>query len=261
MNANDVYVHNGNERMETRNYFDNIETSKNIMRRLEKKKNRVILFFTIFILSFSANGQVQIEPIKLLSISENSLSKQQIENIEVALQGKVAGFSEMPLPILDTIPLVEYVKAENFEKQPAFYINGKLSAYTILSTIDPMVIDSLYIEKNEIEIEGKRYYGQIYIKLKKEYTPNILSLNDLMLKYTNLKNEFTIFMLDDNIIKGDFDQYFVDEKYILKIILDTVEIEKGKTQVNLVRLLTKSKENIEKSGEIRIRGFNKIAMN
>jgi len=225
--------------------------------RGEKSGRRIIMIFIISILTLSANGQMQIKPVKSLIINEDSVS------LKTALQGKAVGiiFDTIPLSVIDTIPLVKYVKAENFERQPAFYINGKFMTNTALRTIDPMVIDSIHIEKNEIEIENKKYYGQIYITLKKEYMPKFISLNDLMLKYTTLKNEFTIYMIDNDIIKGNYDQCLVDEKYILKIIVDTIEIEKGKTKINVVRLLTKSKENIEKSREIRIRGLNEMILN
>jgi len=161
--------------------------------------------------------------------------------------------------VIDTVPMVVYSKTESVVRQPAFYINGKLSSQTRLKTTDPMLIDSIHIEKKEIEIEGKIYYGQVFLKMKREYNPQIISLTDLVEKYTNIKSGHTIFMIDNDFIKDDYDQCLVDEKYLLKIIVDT--IEKGKENVNVVRLLTKSKENIEKAKEIRIRGLGEIALN
>lgn len=197
---------------------------------------------------------MQNEPVKPLDIDDDNVS------LKTALQSRLPGFQTMLSTAIDTIPLVEFVKIKNFDRQPALYLNGKFMSNFILSTIDPTVIDNIHIEKNDIEIEKKRYYGQIYINFKKEYTPKIISLTDLILKYTNLKNEFTIFMLDYNIIKEDCDQFFVDEKYILKILIDTIEVGNDNQNINVIQLLTKSKENIEKASRIFIRGLNEMAL-
>ena len=203
---------------------------------------RIILILMISILTLSANGQTESETQKDATISLTTSSG-----------NKKA--------VCDTTLSVEYVNTENVGRQPVYYINGKLSNPTLLRTIDPMLIESIDVEKREIEIKGKGYYGQIYLKMKKEYNPQLISLNDLKAKYTNLTKSATIFMIDNDIIKDDYDQYLVDEKFILKITVDTVESEKEKLNVAIVRLLTKTKENIEKSKEIRLRGSDKTTLN
>ena len=213
---------------------------------------RHIMIFISSILTLSANGQMvptAIEPIKIEPIVSMLIPSGVVDDISVR---------EI---VIDTIPIVEYAVSESDNLQPAFYINGILSSRTRLTTIDPMFVDSIHVEKKEFEIEGKRYFGQIFIKMKMEYNPQIISLNDLIEKYTNIKNELTIFMIDNNFIKDDYDQYLVDEKFLLKIIVDTIERKIDKQNVNIVRLLTKSKENIEKSKEIRLRGLEEITMN
>ena len=199
---------------------------------------RLILIFIISTITLSANGQVN----TLKPIFER--------------KGGIITSN----PIIDTIPLVKYVNTENKALQPAIYINGEFSNAIRIKTVDPMLIDSIHVEKKEIEIENKRYYGQIFFKMKKEYSPQLISLTNLAMKYTNLKNGLTIFMLDNDIIQEDYDQCLVDEKYILQIIVNTVEMGKEKTIVNVVRLMTKSKENIEKSREIRIRGLDEMTL-
>jgi len=199
---------------------------------------RLILIFIISTITLSANGQVN----TLKPIFER--------------KGGIITSN----PIIDTIPLVKYVNTENKALQPAIYINGEFSNAIRIKTVDPMLIDSIHVEKKEIEIENKRYYGQIFFKMKKEYSPQLISLTNLAMKYTNLKNGLTIFMLDNDIIQEDYDQCLVDEKYILQIIVNTVEMGKEKTIINVVRLMTKSKENIEKSREIRIRGLDEMTL-
>ena len=201
---------------------------------------RLILILMISILTLPVNGQTESEMQKDATIS-------------------LTTSSENKKAVSVTTLSVEYVKTENIGQLPAYYINGKLSSPSLLRTIDPKLIDSIDVEKREIK--GKRDNGQIHLKMKKEYHPQLISLNDLKAKYTNLTKSATIFMIDNDIIKDDYDQYLVDEKFILKIIVDTVESEKEKLNVAIVRLMTKTKENIEKSKEIILRGSDKTTLN
>ena len=63
-----------------------------------------------------------------------------------------------------------------------------------------------------------------------------------------------IFTIDGTIINSDYDKYLVDENYLLQIIVDKIFIAKEIIDLGLIKLLTKSQENIRKSKEIRIRG-------
>lgn len=160
----------------------------------------------------------------------------------------------------DSILHVSYVNSNVSGKKTACYINGKYINETILKTINPQFIDSINVVKREVDIDGKSYYGQIYIKLKKNYNPKLISLADLKLKYTNLTNTSSIFMLDNEIISGDYSKYIVDENYILKIIIEKIDNKEENLQVNIIRLLTKTEENIKKSKQIWIRGTEELML-
>ena len=123
-----------------------------------------------------------------------------------------------------------------------------------MKTLNPNAIDNIRVEKQEIEVETQKYYGQIFINTKGDYRPILISLSDLKSKYINLKNTPTIFMIDNEIINGDYDKCIVDENYLLRISIEKVENRKEKLHFNLIQILTKSEENIKKSKEIRIRG-------
>lgn len=158
----------------------------------------------------------------------------------------------------DTIPQISYVTINNSDRNPAYYINGKYMSETILKTITPQLIDSIKVVNGVIELDGKNYYGQIYIQLKKNYNPKLISLTDLKLKYTNLTNTSSIFMIDNEIINGDYSKCIVDENYILKIIVEKIDNKEENLQVNIIRLLTKTEENIKKSKQIWIRGTEEL---
>ena len=85
-------------------------------------------------------------------------------------------------------------------------------------------------------------------------------MNDLKYKYIKLKIRSPIFMINDNIIDADYDQYIVDENYILSIVIETMKHVKRGNDVGFIKLLTKSPENIKKLKEIRIRG-SEVSMN
>ena len=73
-------------------------------------------------------------------------------------------------------------------------------------------------------------------------------------EFGNPKGKPVVFMIDGNIINGNYDKYMVDEDYLLRIIVDKIENTKDNIDLGLIKLLTKSDENIKKVNEIRIRG-------
>jgi hypothetical protein len=155
----------------------------------------------------------------------------------------------------DPVLKVLYVNSNKTERSPAYYLNGQFVNESILKTLNPNAIDNIRVEKQEIKVETQKYYGQIFINTKGNYRPMLISLNDLKSKYTNLKNTPTIFMIDNEIINGDYDKYIVDENYLLRISIETIENRKEKLHFNLIQILTKTEENIRKSKEIIIRGL------
>lgn len=136
----------------------------------------------------------------------------------------------------------------------AYYINGKLIGQNILNNINPEDIEDLKVVQGNINIGDKDYNGQIYIKTKSGYAPKFISLSDLKDKYTNLKGLKAVFMIDGNILNEDYDNYIVDENYLLRIIVDKIQNPKQNIDLNLIKLLTKSEANLKKANDVIIRG-------
>ncbi|TRX29602.1 hypothetical protein FNW52_20555 [Flavobacterium sp. ZT3R18] len=198
---------------------------------------------------------------KILFIATILLS---INSFGQKLTGKVPGLKMTNQEIVsenDTIIKVVYKKEIEDKKKPAYFINGKLTNESILRTINPNEIETVNIEKENIEIENVKYYGKLYIVTKSTYKPKFISLNNLKLKYTNLKDNSTIFKIDNEIINANYENYLVDENYILKIIVEKFENKIEKLNVNFVSLITKTEENIKKSKEIILRGKDEFAVN
>lgn len=194
------------------------------------RKIKITLLLAVMIMSVNALGQIQ--------TNQNNGSVSDKVNRDKG----------------DTLLTVVYAKRIHDVNKAAFFINGKFFLGSLLGTIDPSQIDSLYVVKDNIKIDGFTYSGQVYIRTKKTYTPRFISLNALKEKHTDLKKMSTVYMIDGDIINGDYDRYMVDENYILRIIVDRIENAKDKIDLVVIKLLTKSAQNINKSKEIRIRG-------
>ena len=194
---------------------------------------RQVLTIVIAFVKLNAFGQTT--PIKVPLVSRNT----------------------QPESKIDTTLKVSYVDSNDSES-PAYYLNGQLLSETILKTLNPNEIESISVSHQEIQVDSQKYYGQIFIVTKRDYTPKLISLNDLKSKYTNLKNEPVIFMIDNEIIREDYDKCIVDENYLLNISIEKIDIGKEKLHFSFIQILTKTEENIKKSKEIYIRGLDDV---
>jgi hypothetical protein len=192
---------------------------------------RKAFFIVSILLSINSFGQIKTEKVNGLKITN-----------------QVTVFDN------DTIIKVIYKNEIKNDKKPAYFINGKLANESILRSINPNEIETVNVEKENIEIENVKYYGKLYIVTKSTYKPKLISLNNLKFKYTNIKDNSTIFKIDDELINADYENNLVDENYILKIIVEKFENKNEKLNINFINLITKSEENIKKSKEIIIRG-------
>ena len=158
----------------------------------------------------------------------------------------------------DSTIKVLYADNTNSGKKPAFFVNGKFVGNSL--PIKPDEIDSVRVIKEDFQFESIKYYGQIHVFTKKGFSPKLISLTALKDKYTNMGGKLVVFTIDGNIINSDYDKYLVDENNLLQIVVDKIVIASENFDVGLIKLLTKSEENLKKSKEIIIRG-NEVTMN
>lgn len=161
----------------------------------------------------------------------------------------------------DSIIKVIYKKETQNNKKPAYFLNGQLTSESILRTLNPNEIGTVNVEKGDFVINNVKYFGKLKIELKSSYSPKLISLNNLKAKYTNLSGNQTIFKIDNEIVNSNYDNFIIDEKFILKIIVENYENKEEKLNVNFINLITKTEENIKKSKQIIIRGNNEFAIN
>ncbi|MEO8852317.1 MAG: hypothetical protein ABI359_00965 [Ginsengibacter sp.] len=149
-------------------------------------------------------------------------------------------------------------------QHPAYLINGQFASDGILQTsnFNAASIENINIVKKDTIVNNVKYYGIIEIKAKVNYIIKPISLAQLKLKFTDLKNSKTIFLVDNEIINTvDYSNYFVNENGILKIVVEKVRNQKEGLELNIVKLFTKSDNNIRKSKEIMIRGSKDLSLN
>jgi hypothetical protein len=198
---------------------------------------KIVVIITLFIATNSF-GQINTEKINGLKIT-----------------------NQVTLSENDTIIKVHYKNQLENNIKPAYFVNDKLVNESVLKTLNPNEIDNVKVEKDNIEIDNVKYYGKILVETKSTYSPNFISLSNLKTKYTNIKENKIIFKIDNEIVNANYDNFIVDEKYILKIIVENYENKEEKLKVCFINLITKSEENIKKSKEILLRGKDEFEIN
>ena len=179
----------------------------------------------------------------------------------IVAYGQIESLQSKPLnwtgikedPTVDTIPKVYYINKDKTNRDAAIVINGTLANQTVMETLEPKMIDSVHVEKQDFEIDGKKYYGKIRIQMKPGYRPNYITLNALREKYLNKDERPVIFFVDEKLVTSNYNDFLVDEKYILKIVVESLDNPDEKLGLNVIRLVTKTEENIRKSKQIMIR--------
>lgn len=155
----------------------------------------------------------------------------------------------------DSIPEVYDTRRQTDNTdRTAFFINDQFVSGGAVPIINPAVIEKLDVIKDFIELEGSIYESQIRIAVKSDYFARLISLNNLRSKYTNLNQQTAIFTVDGHIVNADYDKFLIDENHILSITIEKMDKVKGGGDLNFVRLLTRSSENMKKNGGVRIRG-------
>ncbi|WP_333597101.1 hypothetical protein [Chryseobacterium flavum] len=124
-------------------------------------------------------------------------------------------------------------------------LNGKLLEANTICGLDPDRIES--VSRKVMSSAEER----IIVKTKTGYTPKLISLIDL-LKETNLNLKHFIIFIDRKPIESKFDKTYVDKEYILQIKAENIQSDSNQDLV-LVNIFTKSKKNIAKAKELRIK--------
>lgn len=154
----------------------------------------------------------------------------------------------------DTIPKVFYLKKNLLKKRTIIYMNGEQYDEQLFNAINTKMIADMKIEKESQFGSDEKYGGSVFIKLKDEYKPQLISLNQLKSKYVEENNNPTLFFVDTKTIIEDYDKYIVDEKYIMKIEVEEIINDNEGLNLTIIRLITRTEKNLKKANTIYLRG-------
>lgn len=172
------------------------------------------------------------------------------QKLSQKLSGKNIYSFEM-YKMTDTIPKVFYTDSAEELKKPIMFLNGKDVTEKVFRALDPNDIEGIEVKKKP-EIEN--HPGEIHITTKENCSPKFISLNELKMKYLENLEGPVLFILNEKPINSDYDNFVVDEKYILKILVSKIDNQKEGLDINIVTLITRTKENVEKANTIVLRG-------
>ena len=135
-----------------------------------------------------------------------------------------------------------------------YYINNILFGNSIdginFSGIDPNDVEDIYI-KSYPAGDTTSSPQQMRITLKKDYLPMPISLTEVKEKYTELKDIPALFFIDGVLIQNDYDKYMVNENGIYTITIDKFTNLKEGIEIHLIRIVTRTKENMQTKIVIR----------
>lgn len=158
----------------------------------------------------------------------------------------------------DTPLRVIYMDGSEKKKNTmAIFVNGIFISDYVAKHTNPKAIAKFSVEKGDVEIDNVMYTGKVLIETKADYKPNFISLNDFKKKHIATKGKSILFQIDDEVVQEDYDEYMIDENYVLRVIVE--KVKNKRLDFTLIRLLTRSDKNIKNSKRIMIRGQEGVA--
>ncbi|MEJ7558076.1 MAG: hypothetical protein WKF66_07175 [Pedobacter sp.] len=133
---------------------------------------------------------------------------------------------------------------------PAYFVNG------VSLDIQNPFFNSEQIAS--IEIKHETTAGEIYIKTKNDNKLTFLTPSEIKNKYAKLASSAALYFVDGQLVDESITK--IEEGYILSVnvtLPGEMKLKGANRNLSLIQISTRSKENLEKFNEIRIRGLGK----
>lgn len=144
-----------------------------------------------------------------------------------------------------SLRIVDYNKV-NFDSGYAHFINGKFYPMSVSfgSSLDKMPKGSVKINvsKGDTMVNGESYTGKVFITTIDTFEIKTISLSDIKKKYTELKEQPVVFIIDGEIVTRDYDTYLIEENILYTVSFGKIQ----KQEIAFVDIVTKTEENIKK---------------
>ncbi|WP_066631922.1 hypothetical protein [Labilibacter marinus] len=186
-----------------------------------------------------------------LSISSQtkSISKLEVPGLTVKNKSVYSEDSKIKVINKDSITITQ-----SKHSNVAYFINGVfLEGKNIDFNLNPRKIEEIKVEKEPIHIGGIEYEGKILVKTHSSYKPKFITLKKVIDRYLKLNDNPIVFQLDNNVIEADYNSYMVNEDQILKIEFEQIKTSNQNIELNLVKLTSRTKENIKEANTIYIK--------
>ncbi len=146
---------------------------------------------------------------------------------------------------------VTYItKSTAIEKSKmAYFLNDQMIDESVLKTLDPNIISDIKVASGTFEYENNSFSGKIQVYTNVEYTPKLITLSDMKMRYISIASAATVFEIDNEVVNSAYDRFWVDQNYLLEIIIEKIENLKENLALHIVKIYTKSSENIKKQKE------------
>jgi hypothetical protein len=140
---------------------------------------------------------------------------------------------------------VNEIKASQDKKEAAYFLNSRLVSSKILEGINPNDIEAVNVKKGDTIVDGKKFYGKLFITLKKDKEYEFLSLKEIRDKYTDVKNDNVLYMINGNFIEEDEEKYFIEKSYFLRAIpLAKYNAYLKKKEMEIINIHTRTSQNL-----------------
>jgi hypothetical protein len=119
-----------------------------------------------------------------------------------------------------------YFQKDDDRITPAYFVNN-VFIQTSLTALNPNSIDSIYVDKRDTTINGKKYAGKIFIRLKESANfdkINLHSLESLDKKYVKT-TAAKIYLVDGIVITEDPTTYLVNINSIANITVKKLNLD------------------------------------
>jgi len=146
----------------------------------------------------------------------------------------------------------------NKTKEAALFLDSALISADTMKYFNPDEIESVNVIKNDTVINNLHYVGQIHITSKNPKKYAFINLEQVKSKFTKIKNNDVIYMINGAFIKDNYKTFKIDKNYILKIEItnsnEFYNLRDSAVKFDIINILVKTKENLDNENKIILRG-------
>jgi len=155
-------------------------------------------------------------------------------------------------PVSDKVKVIYEKDVQKFHAniQPKYFLDSAL----VGASLPPFSRNEI----KEILVSKDNRFGEVYIATKNPGIFRFMTLDEIKNKYVKSPSSATLYMIDNDQVKGNIADLKIDENYILNINIlsenDFGSLKGAVKNINIIKITTKSEENLERAGQVYIRG-------